>query len=818
MIKKILVLMPLLIIGLGLHAQKSMNNNNTLPKIASLKGLVIDASTKMPVEYANIVLYSHKDSSMITGTITKQDGTFKLENLPFGRFYISANFIGYEKKTITGISINNEKHDIDLGTITLNQALQQLDAVEIVAERQPVEYMIDKKVINVNKDLIAANGTAIDVLENAPSVQTDIDGNITLRGSSSFTVLIDGRPSALEGSEALQQIPASSIENIEIITNPSAKYDPEGVSGIINVVLKKDSKGGLTGMFNITAGLKDKYKGDFILNYRKQKYNVFLSGEYNDFYDYGSAEAYSRRGYTDYYYQEIEGDRNMHRFGYNVKSGFEYVLNKMNVVSISGTIGKRGFGMEGFSNIHEYDDSVNLYSYSESKSEHGGDYFGGNLFYEHKFNEDGHKISGYFDYTKNLMLDEDKRTEYATNSSYERTDPQPYKQNNEEDGYRQRLEYKVDYEFPLNKNNKIEAGLQGSSVDIDGEYTYNMFDYTGNTWISMDSLNNDLRVNYDVQGIYGIYSGTLKKFSYQAGVRSEYMLRTIEQQKTNAEYELDGLDVFPTIHLSYKLTDRIQLQSSYTKRVNRPRGWFLNPFPTYMDDKNLRVGNPELKPEYIDSYELNFIQRFGEAYYSIETYYRQTNDKIERFQKLQNENEVVYTFGNLERDHSIGVELTFNFSPYKFWNINVGGNYFNYRIEGAEVSDDNSTTTTNTYDIRLNNTIKLKTATRFQLMGYYTGPSITSQGTTEEFLMTSFAASQEFMKRKMTLTLQFRDLFGTMKHKFTTDTEGLYSTNEFAHESPVVTLGLTYRLNNYKNNKKERNGEEIEFDSEGGMY
>lgn len=816
--KKILVLLSL-IYSISALAQRPGFNPENMPKVGTISGKVVDSEDEKPVEYANIVLYAHRDSSMVTGTITRPDGSFKLEKLPFGKFYLIANFIGYQKKSISNIVIRPPEKDISIGTITLDKAMEMLEAVEVTAEKQDIEYMIDKKVVNVSKSIHAASGTAIDVLENTPSIQTDIDGNISLRGSSNFTVLIDGKPSIIEGSDALQQIPASTIENIEIITNPSAKYDPEGVAGIINVILKKQKKGGITGIVNLSAGTNDKYKGDFLLNYRKNGLNVFGGAEYMDYNFLGENNSYSRRGIDEYFYQEVSGERNFRRYGYRLRTGMDYTINDKSSFSVTASYGNRSFGMFFDGEVHDYTDTVDIgYSYNKTEMDRGGDYYGGNAYFEHKFNDNGHKISLSGNFYNRDSEDNDERTEYVTNSNYVIVDESPYKQITTEHGGRVRQDYKLDYVNPLNKKTKIEVGYKASFRNATSDNIYEEFNYITSQWESIDSLNNDLDLDYDVHAVYGMFASNFKTIDYQLGLRAEYMNRVLDQKVTDDHYKVEQTDLFPTVHLSKDISKTIQLQASYSKRVRRPRGWYLNPFPVYMDDKNIRIGNPELKPELTDSYEINVMKRLKQGFITMEGYYRRTNDKIERIQKLQGQNILIYTFDNLQRDHAIGIELMTNISAFKWWDINASGNVFNYTIEGAEVSEDNTTTTTNTWDARLNNTFKFKTNTRLQLMGFYMGPSITSQGEREGFYTASFAARQDFMKKKATVSLQVRDLFSSMKHNFIIDIPGLYSENEFTREGQVVTLSFTYRINNYKNKRSQRNGgSDAEYEGE-GMY
>ena len=260
-------------------------------KNGKIKGKIIDADTKEAMEYANVVVYSQQDSKLVTGGITAANGSFEIENLAYGNYYVVANFIGFVAQTIKDLKINPNSSSIDLGTLELATDRTKVGEVEVVAERNRVEYKIDKKVINVTNDINAAGGSAVTVLENTPSVEVDIDGNVSLRGSSNFTVLIDGRPSVLAGSDALKQIPSAAIQNIEIITNPSVKYDPDGMAGIINVVMKKNVLSGINGIVNVNVGTGKKYGTDLLVNYKTKKYNVLFGANWNDNTDYGKMNS-----------------------------------------------------------------------------------------------------------------------------------------------------------------------------------------------------------------------------------------------------------------------------------------------------------------------------------------------------------------------------------------------------------------------------------------------------------------------------------------------------------------------------------------------
>ncbi len=787
--------------------------NANMPKDGTLSGYIKEAGTSVPVEYANIALYSLRDSSIVDGTIADESGKFHLDKLPYGRYYVEINFIGYTKKRINQIFISPRKKDIDIGTIYIQQYAQQIDEVEITAERTYVEYKIDKKVVNVGQDIIAAGGTAVDALENTPSVQTDVDGNVTLRGSSSFRVLIDGRPTVLDGSDALQQIPVSQIENIEIITNPSAKYDPDGIAGIINIVMKKQKESGTSGIVNITAGNQDSYKGDILINYRKGKLNVFAGGDYRDNNRPG-IQISNRETYFDTvtYFLNQNGETNRNMNGYNIKSGIEYSINDYNFISISGNIGLWGMERKSYSKFDEFSSySTQNHSYyvTDNNFDINHKYYSIDSYYQKKFKQKGHEISATANYTINDGDYINYIDEYYTTDNWNIEDILANKQKTDETNESIKTYIKTDYTRPIGENGKFESGIQTRYYNGISDYNFNNYDYDISNWNKIDSLYNGIEFNRTIHSIYSTFSNSYKGIEFLLGIRGEYTDRVITSLVDNSTYKVNRIDYFPTLHISKPISKTQQLQASYSRRIRRPREWYLDPFINYSDPRNIRQGNPSLLPEYTDSYELNYKKRIKSSFISIEIYYRQTNNKINRIQTLQQNNVMLHTFANLDKDYAIGTELMFNIAIYKWWNINNSYNFFNYHIDG-EILNEEVAQETNTWSTRFNSTFKLKYGTRLQINGFYKAPTITSQGESKGYFLTSVALKKDIMKRKLSFSLQFRDIFRTMNHTNTSYGENFMNYYERKPATTTITFSISYKINNY-NPKRQRQNTEIDF-------
>ncbi|NEW84253.1 MAG: TonB-dependent receptor [Mariniphaga sp.] len=774
-------------------------------KNGKIKGKVIDADTKSVMEYASIAVYRKRDAKLVAGTITSAPGIFVISDLPNDTYYVEASFIGFNKTKVSEVKILPNAQVVDLGTLTLVPSNQQIGAVEVVAERNRVEYKIDKKVINVSNDINATGGTAVTALENTPSVEVDIDGNVSVRGSSNFTVLIDGRPSVLSGNDALKQISSASIQNIEIITNPSVKYDPDGMAGIINIVMKKNSLTGLNGSVNLNLGSGNKYGSDLLLNYKTKKINFFLGANLNDNTDHGtmitSMETYS--GDTTNYLTN-NGNRNQSRGGKQLKGGLDFYLTDKTSVTVSSEFGKYNFGSSENSYLHNYDvpGTLNVYSVQNNNSTREGNTINSTASFLTKFDKSGtHKLEGSFDYQSRDGSEGETIDESLSDLNYLQTNT--YLSRIVTSGGSTSNEYrlKLDYTLPLNDKSKFEAGLQSMSEIEKENFNFQNFDPASGTFISNPLFTSDMNFREDIHSIYSIYSGNLSGIQYQVGLRGEYTKRTMDHSKATVPYVLDRFDYFPSLHFSYDLTEQTQVMTSYSRRINRPNGRDLDPFPQYMNQYTIRMGNPGLKPEYTDSYELSTMHKFGNSFVSAETFYRSTNDLMTRMQELKGDGIVYMTTSNMNRDFSLGGEIMGNFNINKWLLVNASFSIYNYKLKGELLGKSIDKQSTN-YTSRLNSTVKLSDNSRFQLTGSYRGPTVSAQGEMKGMYFANLSYKQDFLKKKLTATVSMRDVLGTMKMEGSSTGPGFSSKMKMQRESRVVMLTLSYRINNYKAEKQ----------------
>ncbi|HPF50329.1 MAG TPA: TonB-dependent receptor [Draconibacterium sp.] len=785
-----------------------------------ISGVILDEATSQPMEFANVAVYNEQDSTLITGTITDVHGKFEIDGVNYGDYFVEANFMGFEKRTIADVELNSDNKNYDLGTIDLSPASMALGEVNVVADKAPVEYKLDKKVVNVSQVISAVGGTAVDVLENTPSVQVDIDGNVSLRGSSNFTVLIDGRPSVLSGSDALQQIPSSAIENIEIITNPSAKYEPDGTAGIINLVMKKNSMNGLNGIVNASVGSGDKYRGDFMLNYRFNKINIFAGADWRDETNYGKMMS-ERETYTNdtTQYLNMNGKRNMIRGGNTIKGGADLFLGKATTLTLSGELGKSKRGSSGGGRTENFTipATEHIYSVTDETSDRINDFYTLNANFQHKFDDKGHRIEASAFYSDENGTDTEIESELLADPNFIPANEYLSKISSLETEDQKEFRFKLDYTYPFSENGRLEAGMQSRIEDQYQTMEFRDYNQATDSWIINNDFTSATDFRRDIHAVYGTFSNKLGKFEYMAGLRGELTLREIKNTNADQASKLNRFDFFPTVHVSYPLAESIEFTTSYSRRINRPRGWDLDPSPNYFNRYTIRYGNPDLKPEYTNSYEMGMMKRFGSGrtFISADLFHRVTNNKIDRVETLGNDGVFYMRTDNFDKDYSTGLEVTGNISIQKWLVVNANVNMFHYRITGDlnGVSIDRESTN---WGGRLNTTLKFSENSRLQLTGFFRGPSVTAQGNSKSMFFSNVSYRQEFMKNKLSATVSVRDPLGTAKFRGENFGDNFSNRFTWEREPRVVMLTLSYKINNFKEDKNGNRGNDSGMDMQGG--
>jgi len=781
----ITLIFSMFIMGI-IHAEEN-------PEGGQVRGMVYDQKSGKPIEFATIAFFDAQDSTLVTGTITDPDGNFHAKEIAEGNYYIQVSFLGYEESHYSDVVIDRNNRRQDIGTIYLESSTEILDEVVITNERNPVEFQIDKKVISVGEQMTASSLSAVEVLENVPSIRVDVEGNVSLRGSTGFTVLIDGKPTVLDPSDALRQTPASTIENIEIITNPSSRYQPDGTGGIINIVTKKNRMLGVQGLFNLKTSIFGEYGGDFLLNYRKGNANVYFGGDYRKS-PYPGETTSERRTTLDDTTTIIEatGDYEYLHHSGGLRAGMDWDITPRNNLSI----GIRGGEYNGLHNSRmdyltyrdPYDFETRELSLNESGR--GGLYYNLTGSFKHSFEQKDHELMLQFnqryrkgdEFSENLLQDENGMVNNGTRTT--------------EKGPSTSVEVKLDYTKPLGENHGLETGFQVRTSDSEDATDLYFFDPGEQDYILQPEKSNRTLYSRNIYALYGIFKGETGNFGYQAGLRGEYTDRIITAEESVEEYTLERYDFFPTLHLSYQLPGENQVMGSYSRRIDRPRGYYLEPFITWTDMYNVRQGNPALEPEYIDAMEMGFIHSREKSQLSLEAYYRIKHNKVERTREVYQEGILLQTFTNVGTDYSLGLEALYNISLFPWWELNLMGDLFNYRID----SDMNGSSYQSlNWGTRMNNTFNIAKRIRIQFDGNYNSATVTTQGEDKGYFAFNAAIRSDFLEDKsLSLVLQVRDVFSTGDRVSIIRDADFYNYYSRSSRAPIISLTASYRLNNFK--------------------
>lgn len=785
----------------------------------TMVGSVVDSVTQKPIEFAIVTVTKPSDSTIITGGITDIEGNFKFTINNSGSYELKYDFIGYlgGKKSF---NLPAESPFYNAGVLKLVQDATLLESVNIVGQSSYIQGSIDKKIYNIEKDIVASSGSASDALQTIPSVVIDIDGNISLRGKEGVRIFIDGKPSGIVGSNMnaiLEQIPASSIETIEVVTNPSARYEAEGNSGIINIVLKKNKKVGLNG--NITAGIATtpRYEGGGALNFRNKKVNFYSNYSYvND--DRDGSGLMNRKTFeedTIFHLNSISNSNTksqMHMF----RTGLDYYLNAKNTIGISGTFNTSVYNR---TDIVDYD-FLNFDSVSTSTSQRITTSEGDNLSfniglnYRKIFDDPKHVLTGDAFYSQaeggefnyyNEQYFDDYGLPYLPAILQDLSKPAINKDAN----------LQLDYVRPYKNGNQLEAGLRYTYENKDNTIYSETFDSVADEWVVDDSINNQFIYNLDVAAAYLIWNSSIKKFGYQLGLRAEQSFIQSNLVTTDSIFNNNFLGLFPSVHLKYAFTETSEVSASYSRRVDRPNAYFLNPFPDYSDPYSFRIGNPFLEPEFENAFEVAFVKEFKKHSYSTSVYFNQTLNEISPYTIVSPEGISTMTFQNYKNESQYGVELVAKNEFYKWWNTTSSIN-FNQTLVDANNLEVGLTNSQFTYNIRVMSFFQIMKQTAFQLTFSYNTPWTFAQGESEPVYFIDAGLKSDFFQNKLSLNLSVSDIFDTRIWQGYSEGINFYSEYNRKRQSQIGTLRLTYKFGQ-QDNARRRSGRSGDMNYDGGM-
>lgn len=777
-------------------------------------GRVFDSDLAAPVEYANVVLYSLPESTQVNGTVTDESGAFRLDGVKPGRYYVEVSFIGYRDRVMKEVEVAAGAA-FDLGRIDLEQKPVPVQGVEAMAEKPTISYQVDKKVIDVSKLPNASSGTAVDALRDVPSVKVDIEDNVTLRGSANFKVLIDGKPTLLDPSEVLKQTPAQTIDKIEIITNPSAKYEPDGAAGIVNILLKKQKGRGTSALVNANADLKGRYGADALLSYRQGIANVYVGGNVRRYTSDWNSESETRIfSAADTLSITSTGTGRWTGRTEAGRAGLDLTFGPRDKSSVSGRFGSFDGGTNSAADRVEF----LLHGDSTRHYRTDGNWGYSRLFYfvtvdhEHLFDTTGHKLTasaylvgnGGGSQSENVDLDSIGKDTIGGRRS-------------EELGPTRRANLELGYTLPVRQNDKLEAGFQSRLEGTDQDLSIALYDTTKRDWVPDTRSSHPYAGTRYIQSLYATYAWSWRELGLQPGLRGEYGDRVISVTGIDTTWKMRRWDYFPSLHATYGLGSGRQVTASYSRRIDRPDPWYLRPIEVWYDDHTVSMGNPELKPSYANSWEVGCELPIGANSLSAEAYYRTTSDMFEwittRYQG--DTTALLQTAENVGRDRSIGCEVTANVSPFKWFTVYLTGDVYDYREYVALVGSD-SVRRTLTWSSSANLTFRPTTSTQVQLNGYYSGPSVTATSTSDGWLGANLAVKQSLFDRALSVTLRLSNLLGSRIQHWNSDGPGFLTRSSYKTEGQTLSLALSYNFNNFKFDPKMRAGEGVEQEGAGG--
>ncbi len=835
--KRILVLM-VCALSLTAAAQKG-----------TVRGRVVDARTGENIEYATVALLSPNDSTLKGGTVTESNGSFRLE-APYGRYLLRITFIGYEPQYHKSlVSLSADRPTMNLGKLPISPQATLMEAVEITAERSMVEYQLDKRVVNVDKNIVAGGGTATDVLEQVPSVAVDNDGNVTLRGSSNVKVLVNGRPSELLASDLstlLEQIPASTVENVEVITNPSAKYDPEGMSGIINIKLKDRTAGalGLNGVVNVNVGAPLPFAvpdslpsfiptamGNISLNYTTEKYNLFFSAD-------AGLRQRGNRAESDIEYLDNTGSPISHnsieQYSLNpgtmgsVKLGGEYYFDDKNSLLLSYQLrgGNRRRQSDSYATDLLFGDSLGYHQHTTSSNRNVNHSF--NLLYTKKFDRKDEELT--LDATFSMRHVQGEGDQEQTYFGDAALWDNYYLRENLTENHHQALNLKANWLRPLDsflgrEGWRLETGYEGRMDWPDQRADYYRTEYFPSTgtasgygleryYDSLSSTHFDYRQH--VHAVYATLGGSLTDaLSLQAGLRGEYASiygRDLYRPADTVPVDKTYWQIYPTLHLSYKISDLQSAQLSYSRRVHRPHMWDLNPFMDIREDNQMSFGNPDLDPEYTNAFELSYNLGIKKVNLFTSVYYRQTNNMITHYgftwcadsvaryawwepYNSQYDGYRASTRLNLSTGYNYGMEFIFDWQIFQWWKINVSLNLYQSHIEGTELLYNQSTSSFQASG-KFSSFMTLPKDWTVQLSGQYWAPWLDLQTQMDPSYWVDLAVKKDVFDRRGTINLRVSDVFCTGGWGHTTYSQTFNRVMKGRRLSPVITVGFSWKINN----------------------
>lgn len=795
-------------------------------KEIAITGIVLDRDTDVPLEYATLVLQNMDNPNKLMGGITDADGKLNVK-VPPGTYDIRIEFISYTPYTLEKQDLNAST---DLGTIRLAIDVNQLEGVEVVGERTTVEVRLDKKIYNIGKDLTTSGSNVSDALNNVPSVTVDVDGVISLRGNENVRILINGKPSAMAGfgsNDALRQLPSDAIESVEVITSPSARYDAEGTAGILNIILKKEKTLGFNGSVSTTVGYPVSSQVMANLNMRTDQFNIF--GTLGYFYREPPGNAFFDNTYANGDFSRIIEDRDIDRSnkGFNINLGMEYFITEKS--SITGSV---------FSNISDEIETTNNYSqriignildsgtFRKEEGDEDRKSYQASLNYTNNINDKGHKLTADFQYS----FDDETLITNINESKIFPGQELLSVENVFETEEQNEFLLQADYVLPIG-DSQFEAGYRGNFEKDATSYQLDTLNLGTGLFEIDEDLTNRFTYTENINALYTQYGNKFGKFSFLMGLRLE---NTHLKGEAVSDFDLDALEallgddvalnfdknylgLFPTVNLIYELAEEENITLGYNRRINRPRGFFINPFPSRSSVINIFQGNPGLDPAYAGAFDLGYLKRWEKLTLTSSIYYQKETNSFEVVQEETGEttSDGIFIIRsipiNLSTNKRYGAELGLLYNPARWLRLNGSFNFFKFNTIGIYNDVDYGTESTSWFT-RFSSKVTLPGRVEWQTNANYRGPRQNSQTEYKGNFFVDLAFSKDVFGDNATISLNARDLLNSRKRILSTVTDFFTSEGELQRREREVTLSFTYRINQGKERKRQQNREEEQED------
>ncbi len=784
-----------IVFALFLWAVLGAKSGSAITPLGQISGQVYDESTQEGLAFASLLISSLPDSTISFGAITDINGSFVLKDIPQGKYKIHATYMGYENQEITAeISSNNTKLKI-----ALKKKSFLISEVEITAEKEIISSGIEKTTLNVAQNSTLAGGNAIDLMQSLPSIDIDVNGNIQYRGSNKVTILLNGKKSELVKS--LDQIPTGQIDRLEIINNPSAKFEADGMSGIINIVLKSGNKTSKKTTLSLHAGIPENFGANIGYSGFSEKSGFFVNGGYDHKIRFQTKE-HIRKNFdapnTHDYYQYDRQDETLNNLLLN--TGFNYSISKKQQIGISVIGSKKFNSAEREINYQTQGDNSEIIYNSLKDIELSLDNYSidGDVNYMIYFNEKGQKLEADAHYNHFHQVQEMNQIFYP-----EQNERDKELQNTEAEQQNKIATFSLDYIHPLGDSLRIETGYRYSNKDLFNDFSSESLQ--DNIWEQDSALANTFHYLQNINAAYINIEGKLRPFDFQLGLRGEYTSNNQLGKQKKAYF-----DLFPSVHLSKQLSKNFKAYLTYNIRINRPKINMLNPYTNeYADILNMHIGNPDLKPEYVHSIETGMHYSFQKASGMFSIYYRDIDQAISRVKFATNDSALLVTFMNLDHAQLLGSEFSISTNPFQWWTIHANANVFYTHLKG-EYGPNNIDRSHTAWTGSISQKWKLPEKFSIQLSCYYRSPLPDVMGTYTSRYYADLAVNKQILNNKGKIIFKISDVFNTYKYGLDlegTDENGYqYSqSNRRKNESQYFILSFVYNLQGKEQKKAKGN-------------